>query len=127
MKKYSETPPALTKCSSEHSETSAAPAAMASEASEGFAAVAGKASERSETFAAPAAAASECSAAPAVTTGNSCSPHAEDYLPHADYADCHRKARAIAGADHPDGKRGRSDAQTSAKVCGLCVRQEKSA
>lgn len=179
MKKYSETPPALTKCSSEHSETSAAPAAMASEASEGFAAVAGKASERSETFAAPAAAASECSAAPAVTTGNSCSPHANlanlaegaslrprlSALPsvcsrtahtsdsvcdlrdsrdsreiqsfvredsgasalHADYADCHRKARAIAGADHPDGKRGRSDAQTSAKVCGVCVRQEKSA
>ena len=72
MKKYSETPPALTKCSSEHSETSAAPAAKASEASETFAAVAGKASERSETFAAPAAAASECSAAPAVATGNSC-------------------------------------------------------
>ena len=71
MKKYSETPPALTKCSSEHSETSAAPAAKASEASETFAAVAGKASERSETFAAPAAAASECSAAPAVATGNS--------------------------------------------------------
>ena len=44
MKKYSETPPALTKCSSEHSETSAAPAA---------------------------------------TTGNSCSPHAEDSLAHA--------------------------------------------
>lgn len=93
MKKYSETPPALTKCSSEHSETSAAPAAKASEASEGFAAVAGKASERSETFAAPAAAASECSAAPAVATGNSCSPHAEDYLPHANLANLTKSKR----------------------------------